>query len=58
MQRQWNVCLSLIFEQIRTASLPGMLYDKDAIESDDVKLLGQPGCKRFMNQGLRRWRAG
>ena len=42
MQRQWNVCLSLIFEQIRTASLPGMLYDKDAIESDDVKLLGQP----------------
>lgn len=42
MQRQWNITLSLVFEQIRSASLPGWLYDKDAIGSDDVKLLGQP----------------
>lgn len=42
MQRQWNVVLSLIFEQIRTAAVPGYLYDKDAIDNDDVRLLGQP----------------
>lgn len=42
MQRQWNVVLSLIFEQIRSSSLPGWLYDKDAISPDDVRLLGQP----------------
>ena len=42
MQKQWNVCLGLIFEQIRTASIPGIIYDKDAIEPDDVRLLGQP----------------
>lgn len=42
MQKQWNTNLSLVFEQIRTAALPGMLYDKDAIEPDDVRLLGQP----------------
>lgn len=42
MQRQWNVILSLIFQQIRTASLPGWLYDKDALSPDDVRLLGQP----------------
>ena len=42
MQRQWNVTLSLVFEQIRSSSLPGWLYDKDAISPDDVRLLGQP----------------
>ena len=42
MQRQWNVMLSLVFEQIRTASLPGYVYDKDAIAPDDVRLIGQP----------------
>ena len=42
MQRQWNVALSLVFEQIRSSSLPGWLYDKDAISPDDVRLLGQP----------------
>lgn len=42
MQRQWNLILSLVFTQIRTAALPGWLYDKDAIESDGVKRLGQP----------------
>jgi hypothetical protein len=42
MQRQWNLILSLVFTQIRTASLPGWLYDKDAIDSDGVKRLGQP----------------
>lgn len=42
MQRQWNVTLSLVFEQIRSSSLPGWLYDKDAISQDDVRLLGQP----------------
>lgn len=42
MQRQWNVTLSLIFEQIRGSSIPGWLYDKDAISPDDVRLLGQP----------------
>ena len=42
MQRQWNVTLSLIFEQIRSTSLPGWLYDKDAVSPDDVRLLGQP----------------
>ena len=42
MQRQWNVVLSLIFEQIRSSALPGWLYDQDAISPDDVRLLGQP----------------
>ena len=42
MQRQWNVTLSLIFEQIRSSALPGWVYDKDAIQPDDVRLLGQP----------------
>lgn len=42
MQRQWNLILSLVFTQIRTAALPGWLYDKDAIENDGVKRLGQP----------------
>lgn len=42
MQRQWNLVLGLIFTQIRTAALPGWLYDKDAIGSDDVRKLGQP----------------
>lgn len=42
MQRQWNVILSLIFQQIRSASLPGWLYDKDAMSPDDVRLLGMP----------------
>ena len=42
MQRQWNVTLSLIFEQIRSSALPGWAYDKDAIQPDDVRLLGQP----------------
>lgn len=42
MQRQWNVVLGLIFTQIRTAALPGWIYDKDAIEPDSVRKLGQP----------------
>jgi hypothetical protein len=42
MQRQWNLILSLIFTQLRTAALGGWLYDKDAIEGDHVKKLGQP----------------
>lgn len=42
MQRQWNAVLSLIFEQIRGSALPGMLYDKDGIEPDDARLIGQP----------------
>jgi hypothetical protein len=42
MQRQWNLILSLVFTQIRTASLPGWIYDKDAIAPDDVRKLSQP----------------
>lgn len=42
MQRQWNLILSLVFTQIRTASLPGWLYAKDSISPDEVKKLGQP----------------
>lgn len=42
MQRQWNLILSLVFTQLRTAALGGWLYDKDAIEGDHVKKLGQP----------------
>ena len=45
MQRQWNVTLSLIFEQIRSSALPGWVYDKDAIQPDDVRLLG-PAAKQ------------
>jgi hypothetical protein len=42
MQRQWNVNLGLVYTQIRTAALPGWIYDKDAIEPDSVRKLGQP----------------
>lgn len=42
MQRQWNLILSLVFTQIRTAALPGWLYDKDTIAPDEVRRLGQP----------------
>jgi len=42
MQRQWNLILSLVFTQLRTSALGGWLYDKDAIEGDHVKKLGQP----------------
>ncbi len=42
MQRQWNLILSLVFTQLRTAALAGWLYDKDAIEGDQVKKLSQP----------------
>lgn len=42
IERQWNLILSLVFTQLRTAALGGWLYDKDAIESDYVKKLGQP----------------
>lgn len=42
MQRQWNLILSLIFTQIRTAAVPGWLYDKDAIAPDEVRKLGMP----------------
>jgi hypothetical protein len=42
MQRQWNVVLGLVFTHIRTAALPGWLYDKDTISPDEVKKLGQP----------------
>lgn len=42
MQRQWNLLLSLVFTQMRTSALGGWLYDKDAIEGDHVKKLGQP----------------
>lgn len=42
MQRQWNLILSLVFTQIRTAALPGWIYDKDAIAPDDVRKLSQP----------------
>lgn len=42
MQRQWNVILSLVFTQIRTAALPGWLYDKDSLEPDDVRRLSLP----------------
>lgn len=42
MQRQWNVVLGLVFTHIRTAALPGWLYDKDTISPDEVRKLGQP----------------
>lgn len=42
MQRQWNLILSLVFTQLRTAALAGWLYDKDAIEPDHVRKLSQP----------------
>ncbi len=42
MQRQWNVLFGLIFTQIRTAAIPGWIYDKDSIEPDSVRKLGQP----------------
>lgn len=42
MQRQFNVVLGLIFTQIRTAALPGWMYDKDAVSPDEVRKLGQP----------------
>lgn len=42
MQRQWNVILGLVFTHIRTAALPGWLYDKDTISPDEVRKLGQP----------------
>lgn len=42
MQRQFNVVLGLIFTQIRTAAVPGWLYDKDTISPDEVRKLGQP----------------
>jgi len=42
MQRQWNNILSLIYTQIRTASIPGWLYDKSVLAPDDARSLGQP----------------
>jgi len=42
MQRQWNVVLALVFTHIRTAALPGWIYDKDTISPDEVRKLGQP----------------
>lgn len=42
MQRQWNLILSLVFTQIRTAALPGWLYAKDAIKPEEARTLGQP----------------
>ncbi|MCI0748155.1 MAG: hypothetical protein L0Y58_22340, partial [Verrucomicrobia subdivision 3 bacterium] len=42
MQRQFNVVLGLVFTHIRTAALPGWLYDKDAVSPDEVRKLGQP----------------
>ena len=42
MQRQWNNILSLIYTQIRTAAIPGWLYDKNVLTPDDARNLGQP----------------
>lgn len=42
MQRQWNNILSLIYTQIRTAAIPGWLYDKSVLAPDDARSLGQP----------------
>jgi hypothetical protein len=42
MQRQINVVWGLIFTHIRTSAVPGWLYDKDSIEPDSVRKLGQP----------------
>lgn len=42
MQRQWNLILSLVFTQIRTAALPGWLYAKDSIKPEEARTLGQP----------------
>lgn len=42
MQRQWNNILSLIYTQIRTAAIPGWLYDKSVLAQDDARALGQP----------------
>lgn len=42
MQRQFNVVLGLVFTQIRTAAIPGWLYDKDTIAPDEIRKLGQP----------------
>lgn len=58
MQRQWNVILSLVFTHIRTTALPGWLYDKDAIEPDSVRKLGQaqmsiPASLRNRPEGTR-----
>lgn len=39
-QRQWNLLMALIFEQIRTAATPGTIYDKDVISPDDADLIG------------------
>lgn len=42
MQRQWNITLSLVFEQIRSSALPGWGYAQDSVSPDKVRLLGQP----------------
>jgi hypothetical protein len=42
MQRQWNNILSLVYTQIRTAAIPGWLYDKSVLAPDDARNLGQP----------------
>jgi len=42
MQRQWNIVLSLVFEQIRSSALPGWGYAADSVSPDKVRLLGQP----------------
>lgn len=42
MQRQWNNILSLVYTQIRTAAIPGWIYDKSVLAPDDARNLGQP----------------
>jgi hypothetical protein len=49
MQREWNLVLSLVFTQLRTAALAGWLYDKDAVEPDHVRKLSQPNMSVPVN---------
>lgn len=50
-QRQWNLIMAQVFQQIRQATTPAILADADAIEPGEARRLGLPGEVVFGNTG-------